>query len=69
MVAGPRQVGETTLVQQVLAEAELPWVYASADEPALRDRTWLAAQWERVRVTLAGPPERAVLALADWLAA
>jgi predicted AAA+ superfamily ATPase len=63
VVAGPRQVGKTTLVQQVLAEAGLPWVYASADEPALRDRTWLAAQWERARVTLAGHPQGAVLAL------
>jgi predicted AAA+ superfamily ATPase len=63
VVAGPRQVGKTTLVQQVLSQVGLSWVYASADEPALRDRTWLAAQWERARVALAGHPEGAVLAL------
>ncbi len=46
VVAGPRQTGKTTLVCQVLR----PWGdaahYASADEPTLRDRSWLVQQWE-----------------------
>lgn len=50
VVAGPRQVGKTTLVQQVLAECDRPHVFVSADEPALRDAAWLAAQWERARL-------------------
>jgi len=50
VVAGPRQVGKTTLVQQVMADAERPQVFVSADEPALRDSAWLAAQWERARL-------------------
>lgn len=50
VVAGPRQVGKTTLVQQVLAGLDRPSVFVSADEPALRDGTWLAAQWERARL-------------------
>ena len=37
VVAGPRQVGKRTLVEQVLAASESPNVYASADEPTLRD--------------------------------
>jgi predicted AAA+ superfamily ATPase len=40
VVAGPRQVGKTTLVQQVLTGAGVPWVYASADEPALASSWW-----------------------------
>jgi molybdopterin-guanine dinucleotide biosynthesis protein len=44
VVAGPRQAGKTTLVQQVLAATETPSVYASADEPTLRDAAWLAAR-------------------------
>jgi hypothetical protein len=63
VVAGPRQVGKTTLVQQVLDAAGTPHVYASADEPALRDSTWLAAQWERGRLALADRRASAVLAL------
>lgn len=50
VVAGPRQVGKTTLVQQVLADLDRPSVFVSADEPALRDTAWLAAQWERARL-------------------
>jgi predicted AAA+ superfamily ATPase len=64
VVAGPRQSGKTTLVQQVLAAADTPSVYASADEPTLRDASWLAAQWERGRVAAADSGKRgAVLAL------
>src|ERR1041385_751803 len=63
VVAGARQVGKTTLVQQVLARAAIPAVYASADEPALRDAAWIAAQWDRARVALRGHPAGAVLAL------
>jgi len=50
VVAGPRQVGKTTLVEQALAEIERPHHFVSADEPALRDAAWLAAQWERARL-------------------
>jgi predicted AAA+ superfamily ATPase len=50
VVAGPRQVGKTTLVQQVLAAFDRPSVFVTADEPALRDTAWLAAQWERARL-------------------
>jgi len=64
VVAGPRQVGKTTLVQQVLAQFDRPNLFVSADEPALRDRAWLAAQWERARLLAKDSGKRgAVLAL------
>lgn len=50
IVTGPRQVGKTTLVQQVLAGLDLPSIFVSADEPMLRDAGWLAAQWDRARL-------------------
>lgn len=64
VVAGPRQVGKTTLVQQVLSQLDRPAVFVSADEPALRDTGWLSAQWERARLVAkkSGKPG-AVLAL------
>ncbi len=49
VVAGPRQVGKTTLVRQALTAWGERAHYASADEPTLRDRTWIAAQWETGR--------------------
>jgi hypothetical protein len=64
VVAGPRQVGKTTLAQQVLEAGDTPSMLASADEPALRDAAWLAAQWERARLVAADAgKDGAVLAL------
>lgn len=62
VVAGPRQVGKTTLVRQVLADIGVAAHLASADDPGLRDRGWLEAQWESGRV-LARARRPAVLAL------
>lgn len=50
VVAGPRQVGKTTLVQQVVEAARVPAQYASADEPTLRGAEWIAQQWETARL-------------------
>ena len=64
VVAGPRQVGKTTLVQHVLAHSNRPNVLVSADEPALRGAAWLGAQWERARLLAKdGRKPGAVLAL------
>jgi len=50
VVAGPRQVGKTTLVRQVLASIKRPHRFVSADEPTLRDTTWLTTQWVAARL-------------------
>jgi predicted AAA+ superfamily ATPase len=50
-VTGPRQVGKTTLVQQVVEAGGLPFRFVSADEPTLRGEDWLAEQWEAARLT------------------
>ena len=63
VVAGPRQVGKTTLVRQAVE----PWGerarYASADEPGMRDRAWIAAQWEAARAVARESDGGAILAL------
>jgi len=61
VVAGPRQVGKTTLVQQVLDRLDAPVRYASADEPGLRGPEWIAQQWDSAR--LQARDGHAVLAL------
>lgn len=64
VVTGPRQAGKTTLVEQVLAGLDRPAVSVSADEPALHDASWLAAQWEYARLMAKESGKRgAVLAL------
>ena len=53
VVAGPRQVGKTTLVQQVVEAAGLPVHSASADEPTLRGPEWIEQQWQAARLMAA----------------
>jgi hypothetical protein len=65
VVAGPRQTGKTTLVRQVVAAAGVPYRYASADEPALRERGWIAEQWEAARLELRQAGKRGALLVLD----
>jgi uncharacterized protein len=65
VLAGPRQVGKTTMVQQVLAEFEGRSVFVSADEPALRDTAWVAAQWERARLVAKDAGKRGAVLVLD----
>ncbi|HQR53307.1 MAG TPA: ATP-binding protein [Burkholderiales bacterium] len=53
MVAGPRQVGKTTLVQQVVEAAGIVVRSASADEPTLRGPQWIEQQWQAARLAAA----------------
>ncbi|MGH2468263.1 MAG: ATP-binding protein [Candidatus Limnocylindrales bacterium] len=57
VVTGPRQVGKTTMVRQAATELEAPVLLASADDPGLRDRSWLEARWQAAR-TMARLDER-----------
>jgi hypothetical protein len=64
VVAGARQVGKTTLVEQVLGHLEVPSVFVSVDEPTVGDTAWLSAQWDRARIVAADAGKAgAVLAL------
>jgi uncharacterized protein len=73
VLAGPRQVGKTTLVRHVLAVSKLPAHYASADEPTSRgDRIWLEQQWDIARLKAGKGKTGALLVLdeiqkiTDW---
>lgn len=50
VIAGPRQVGKTTLVQQVTGRLKVPVHFASADEPTLRGGEWIGQQWDAARL-------------------
>ena len=62
VISGPRQVGKTTLVLDVLKIHGSLFRYASADEPGLRGSEWIAQQWEAVRLE-AKDSKEAILAL------
>lgn len=65
VVAGPRQVGKTTLVQQVAEAAGMLQRYASADEPTLRGTAWLEQQWEAARLQAADGGKAGALLILD----
>jgi predicted AAA+ superfamily ATPase len=46
VLAGPRQVGKTTLARQVMAGIGMPGHFASADAPDPEDIGWLYTQWQ-----------------------
>jgi uncharacterized protein len=52
VVAGPRQVGKSTLVMQVTQALSVPVRFVSADEPTLRGIDWIAQQWEAARISI-----------------
>lgn len=63
VLAGPRQVGKTTLARQVMRELKCPVHYASADEPTLQDRTWIEQQWDLARLKARADKAGALLVL------
>src|SRR5579872_34169 len=52
VLLGPRQVGKTTLVQQLLEKCPTPSHVASADAVATSNAIWLEQQWETARLKM-----------------
>lgn len=52
VITGPRQVGKTTLVQQVIDEISTPSIYVSADRIVNADSNWIDEQWNIARLKL-----------------
>lgn len=47
VLVGPRQVGKTTGMRQLLARASGNYHYANADDLLVTDRAWLLEQWQK----------------------
>lgn len=65
VVSGPRQVGKTTLVRQVMEASRTVTRYASADEPTLRGRDWIEQQWEAARLEASDAGKRGTALVLD----
>ena len=50
VIYGPRQVGKTTLIRQVLKDLKFPAHFVAADAVPAGDQVWIAQQWERARI-------------------
>lgn len=49
VVMGPRQVGKSTVVKQVLQDIDMPYQFFSADNVPAGDGAWIANCWAAVR--------------------
>lgn len=47
VLAGPRQVGKTTGVRQLMAHGAWPHHYGNADDVLVSDRNWLLEHWQQ----------------------
>lgn len=65
VLAGPRQIGKTTLAHQIRKNLPFPSHYASADGYSLRDSAWIEEQWEmgRLQAKQSGDKQGALLVL------
>jgi predicted AAA+ superfamily ATPase len=50
VLMGPRQVGKTTLVKQVLKAIKIPWQFYSADNVSTTSNSWISNIWEATRI-------------------
>lgn len=65
VLTGPRQTGKTTVARQLLETVKDPGIYATSDEPTLKELSWIEQQWEAARFFLKKDPDtlRGVLVL------
>lgn len=47
VIYGPRQIGKTTLVRQIMTELDYPSVMIAADAVPAGDGIWISQQWEK----------------------
>lgn len=52
VVVGPRQIGKTTLVKQVLQACHLPYLHFSADNVPAQQTGWISDCWETARARM-----------------
>ena len=50
VIYGPRQVGKTTMVRQIVKALDYPHALVAADAVPAGDSIWIAQQWENARV-------------------
>ena len=58
-ISGPRQVGKSTLIKQVLQETDIPYLSVTADNVPKTDNFWISETWAsaRARMKAAKTPE------------
>jgi predicted AAA+ superfamily ATPase len=65
VLVGPRQVGKTTIIKQLLSKIELPFIFESADSKQSIGELWLRQLWETARIRLKASGANELLLVID----
>lgn len=65
VVLGPRQVGKTTMINQLLDDLSIPSIYESADAISATNSTWLIQVWETARLRMKAFDKNELLLVID----
>ena len=65
VIYGPRQIGKTTLIRQIMAELDYPSVMIAADAVPAGDGVWISQQWENARIRQQQQPDKPFLLVID----
>ena len=65
LVLGPRHVGKTATVRQVLADLEKPCLYISADDAPGASPPWLSRCWETARIEANRTADKEIVLVID----
>jgi len=65
VLAGPRQVGKTTIIKQLLQQISIPYYFVTADDLYTADNTWIRREWNKARLQLQQSDQKEVLFIID----
>ncbi len=65
VLAGPRQVGKTTLVKQLLQQTDIPNYFVTADDLYAADTTWIRREWGNARLRMLQHERKEMLFIID----
>jgi uncharacterized protein len=65
VIYGPRQIGKTTLVRQIMAELDYSSNLIAADAVPAGDGVWISQQWENARIRQQQQPNKPFLLVID----
>ncbi|MDR1456182.1 MAG: ATP-binding protein [Tannerella sp.] len=65
VLVGPRQVGKTTLIKQLVRKTDIPYHFVTADDLYAADTTWLRREWGNARLQMQQSDRKEILFIAD----
>lgn len=65
VLVGPRQVGKTTLIKQLLSKTDMPHHFVTADDLYAADTTWIRREWGNARLQMQQAGRNEILFVID----